>query len=79
MSGRVVNRRAGEPYDVYIGRPIPRIGLTGSDWQNPYKRPKNASREEREEAIAKYERYLLKERQDLVERRPELRGKVLGC
>jgi hypothetical protein len=54
-------------YDVYIGR--------GSVWGNPFKIGKHGTREE---VIAKYEEYILSN-SELLERLPELKGKVLGC
>ena len=75
-AGRVVNVSSGEPYDVYIGRANPRKGLKQSIWRNPFKEGRDGTRSE---VIAKFERHLLEERPDLVERLPELRGKVLAC
>ena len=74
--GRVANIKSGEPYDVYIGRANGRYRLQRSIWHNPFKIGKDGNREE---VIEKYERYLLEERPDLVERLPELRGKGLAC
>ena len=74
--GRVVKYEPGEPYDVYIGRANPSHGLKKSDWHNPFKEGRDGTREE---VIAKFERYLLEQRPDLVEKLPELRGKVLAC
>jgi hypothetical protein len=74
--GRVVNVKSGEPFDVYIGRANPRKGLKQSIWHNPFKEGKDGTREE---VIEKYERHLLEERPDLLERLPELKGKVLAC
>jgi len=64
-----------EAYDVYIGRP--------SEWGNPFSHLSVSAAKwrvaTREEAIRKYEEWLL-EQPDLLERvRRELRGKVLGC
>lgn len=73
---RVVNVKSGETYDLYIGWENGRYRLKRSDWRNPFKIGKDGTREE---VIAKYERYLLEERPDLVERLPELRGRVLAC
>lgn len=64
---RVINKRSGEPYDVYIGR--------GSRWGNPYKIGRDGSREE---VIAKYERYLLSS-PNLLGALPTLKGKTLAC
>jgi len=63
-----------EEFDVYIGR--------GSKWGNPFSHKEGTLAEHvvgsREEAIAKYEEYLLSN-QELVDALPELKGKVLGC
>ena len=56
-----------DAYDVYIGR--------GSIWGNPFVIGKDG---DRDQVIEKYRRYLLG-REDLIEKLPELRGKVLGC
>ena len=71
----VVNLRRGS-YDIYIGRSHPGMGLTESDWCNPFKIGVDGTREE---VIEKFERYLTQERPDLMARLPELRGKVLAC
>lgn len=73
-SGRVVHCLR-EPFDVYIGRPMPRFGLTASKWANPFKVGGDGTREQ---VIAKYRRRL-SSRPDLMAALPELRGKVLGC
>ena len=79
MGGRVVHV-SKEPYDVYIGRAHGGRGrepsFRRSAWHNPFKIGKDGTREE---VIERYERYLLEERPDLVERLPELKGKDLGC
>lgn len=63
-----------EEFDVYIGR--------GSKWGNPFSHKEGTLAEHvvgsREEAIAKYEEYLLNN-QELVDALPELKGKILGC
>lgn len=63
-----------EKYDVYIARP--------SVWGNPYSHKEGTLAEfkvsSRKEAIEKYEEYLLSS-QDLLDKLPELKGKVLGC
>jgi hypothetical protein len=61
---------------VYIGRRA--RGLAASKWGNPFSVRRNATREEREEAIAKYREYLLAN-QELMAALPELRGKDLAC
>jgi hypothetical protein len=73
MKPRVVHCKR-EKFDIYIGR--------GSKWGNPFSHKEGTLAEHvvesREEAIAKYEEYLLSN-QELVDALPELRGKVLGC
>ena len=73
MKPRVVHCKK-EEFDVYIGR--------GSKWGNPFSHKEGTLAEHivgsREEAIAKYEEYLLSN-QELVDSLPELKGKVLGC
>jgi hypothetical protein len=54
-------------YDVYVGRP--------SKWGNPYAIGRDGTRDE---VIALYERWLLKQPQ-LVAELHELREKTLGC
>ena len=65
---------------MYIGRAHGGRGrgssFKSSVWHNPFEIGKDG---EREEVIEKYERYLLDERPDLVERLPELKGKALAC
>ncbi len=75
-----MNVKAGEPYDVYIGRAHSGRGrgpsFKQSIWHNPFKEGEDGTCEE---VVAKYERYLLEGRDDLLERLPELKGKVLAC
>lgn len=71
---RVVHCRR-EPYDLYIGRAMPRQGLAGSKWANPYRIGKDG---DRWEVIEKYRLYIEK-RPDLMAALPELEGLVLGC
>lgn len=70
---RVVNVK-NESYDIYIGR--------GSKWGNPYSHKKETSAKfivkTREEAIKKYEKYLLSNKK-LFNSLHELKGKRLGC
>lgn len=66
-----------EPFDVYIGRG------RGSQWGNPFSHQEGTQAkfkvETREEAIAHFREWLLRQ-PELVERaKRELRGKVLGC
>lgn len=68
-----------EPFDVYIGRA--QRG-TESKWGNPYSHKDGTLAKykvaSREEAIKKYEEYLLNNLQ-LMNDLYELKGKVLGC
>ena len=68
MAGtKIVNIRAGEPYDVYIGR--------GSKWGNPFRIGMDGSRDE---VVAKYRVWVVQQ-PHLMASLEELRGKVLGC
>ena len=73
MTPKVVHCKR-EEFDVYIGR--------GSLWGNPYSHKVGTLAEHvvgsRTEAIQKYEKYLLSN-EELMERLPELKGKILGC
>lgn len=71
----VVNIKSGEPYDLYIGRAMPRMGLRGSIWANPFRIDAGCSREQ---AIEKYRLWLLEQR-GLLQLLPSLQGKVLAC
>lgn len=64
-----------EKYDVYIGRAVPRSGLKASIWGNPFKIGEHGTREE---VMTKFRAWLL-ENPQLLERLPELKGKILGC
>ena len=70
---RVVNRRT-DAFDIYIGRP--------SKWGNVFSHQPGTLAmfkvNTREEAIAAYEEWILKQ-PELLAALPELRGKVLGC
>lgn len=63
-----------ESYDIYIGRP--------SIWGNPFSHKSDTKAEyivsTREEAVAAYRNYILNS-SELMEKLPELKGKVLGC
>lgn len=67
MSAIVVNRKRGDPYDVYIGR--------GSKWGNPFVIGLDGTRED---VIEKYRQYI-QTRPDLLAALPELKNKRLGC
>ena len=66
-------RAAGDRY-IYVGRP--------TKWGNPFSHRYNTKAihktDTREEAVSKYEEYLIKNK-DLVHSLIELKGKVLGC
>lgn len=73
---RVVNLRHEELGDaVYVGRAMPRRGLAGSDFANPYRVDVDGSRAD---VIQKYRSWLLG-RQELLVRLHELRGRRLAC
>ena len=65
------------PNEVYVGNHT-RNGWRKSKWGNPFKLPRNASQEQRDEVIAMYRRWLLSQ-PDLMAALPELRGKNLVC
>lgn len=67
MSHPLVVHCKKAPYDVYCGRP--------SCWGNPFEIGKDGTRKE---VIAKFKKYLLAN-EELVDKLPELRGKILGC
>jgi hypothetical protein len=56
-----------DKYDVYCGRPSP--------WGNPFEIGKDGNRAQ---VIKKFKKYLLAN-QELLDKIPELRGKILGC
>ncbi len=64
-----------EPFDVYIGRP--------SIWGNPFSHKAGTKAQflvsSREEAIAKYEQWLLGRPGMVALAKEVLRGQVLGC
>ncbi len=66
---------------VYIGRAIPRIGLPGSIWGNPYCINRRASEPDAErQRVCDLYRQHVRESQELQNRLDELRaGKVLIC
>lgn len=68
MATNLVVHCQRDPYDVYVGRAMPRFRLAGSKWGNP----------SREWDADDYERHLLS-RKDLIAQLPELRGRVLAC
>jgi hypothetical protein len=62
---------------AYIGRQVRRYSLPCSKWANPFRLRGNASREDREDLIRKYERHLVDS--GLINDVRELRGKDLVC
>lgn len=81
MSNRIIHvaDMRNYPDAVYIGRAMPRRGLQGSIWGNPYR----GSREVDGESFGPcelYERYLLEgEGRHLLLELPALRDKPLAC
>jgi len=65
---RVVNVKAGDAYDVFIGRP--------SKWGNPFRIGRDGNREA---VIAKFRAFMESSPEAQLEAREELCGKVLGC
>lgn len=63
------------PYDVYIGRPNPRIKGDGA-WGNPFKLDRDG---DRDTVIARYREWLIGQPALVARARAELRGKVLAC
>ena len=74
MSTFVVHNKK-KPYDVYIGRP--------SKWGNPFSHKSDTLAEfqvaSREEAISRYEKWLLDQPDLMAQVKTDLKGKVLGC
>lgn len=76
MATTVVHVRDMQPGDVYIGRPMPRRGLAGSRWANPYR---VTADQPRERTIEAYREYVTTRRPDLIAALPTLAGKRLAC
>jgi hypothetical protein len=74
---KVINiKTSGERYDVFIGRP--------SKWGNPFTHLQHLGGplvivDTREEAVARYEEWLMSQPELVAAAKKELRGKVLGC
>ncbi len=70
----VVNKYHKIPYDVYIGR--------GSIFGNPFSHMDNTKAQykvaTREEAVERYREWIMTQPQ-ILNKLPELKGKVLGC
>ena len=77
MMSRVVHCKKAR-YDVYIGRSKEALG-----WGNPFSHKAGTLAEHRvatrEEAISKYEVWLLSQPELVARVKRELRAKVLGC
>jgi len=75
MTPRVVNKRSGEPFDVYVGRP--------SKWGNPFvigaRWPGHNEPLTREQVIARYRTWLLAQPELVEQAKQELRDKTLAC
>jgi hypothetical protein len=72
----VRNKKRGEPFDVYIGRPSP--------WGNPFTHRSSGTQAEfvvgtRDDAVQAYEIWLLAQPELVAKAKRELRGKTLGC
>lgn len=81
--GKVVHVLSGKSFDVYVGRPMPRLRLRGSGWGNPYRIGEDGTRDE---VLRRYEvgvRYWLTveggEGDAWREEVASLRGKTLAC
>ena len=79
MSTIVVHCRR-EPYDVYIGRRMPRFGLAQSLYANPYRIGVDG---DRDEVVEKYRQWVLTGQDTLARwiraHVHELQSKRLGC
>lgn len=75
MQSSFVVHNKKKPFDVYIGRP--------SKWGNPFTHKSGTLAEfevaTREEAIARYEEWLMAQPELVEAVKAELKGKVLGC
>ena len=75
MSGKVINIKSGEKYDIYIGRP--------SRFGNPFSHQAGTLAEykvdSREQAIEYFENYINNTPWLLKAAKEELKGKILGC
>lgn len=79
MDPLVVNKRSGQPYDVYVGRP--------TEWGNPYSHQEGTLAEHRvatrEDAVEAYGVHLWRrieyEGEPLIRRLADLEGKRLAC
>jgi len=77
--GHLVVHVKNSPYDVYIGRPNPKVPTCDCRWGNPFKIPQDG---QRAEVIAKYKNWLTTTDEGLkilAQAKTELPGKVLAC
>lgn len=78
MTTRVVHVRDNLPDAIYIGRAVPRRGMDGSIWANPYPIGYPDTPERRSEVISQYRAWLM-DSPGLLRVLPTLRGKPLAC
>lgn len=71
----IINIKSGDPFDEYIGRAMPRQGLKGSPFGNPYRIGKDG---DGPTVLRKYQDHILS-RPELIARLPALKGKILAC
>ncbi len=72
---RLIGHCKREKYEIYIGRDVSWSGLKSSVWGNPLVAGKDGTREE---VMVNYRVWLLAN-PELLEKLPELKGKVAGC
>ncbi len=65
-----------EPYDVYIGRAVPRMGRPASKWANPYKVGRDGTLKQ---VLGKYLQSLVWRHDLLAAIAEELKDRILGC
>lgn len=76
---KLINIRSGEPYQVYIGRAVPRKGLAGSKWGNPFKSPRDGTVEECLQQYRSLWQWKISDDPQSEADLEELRGTVMGC
>lgn len=75
MSNRVVHINDNVPDAVYIGRAVPRRGIAGSIWGNPFVVGRDGPREQ----VIELYRERLRWHPELIYRLPYIRNKPLAC
>lgn len=75
MQTIIININSKQPYDVYIGRAMPRQGLIGSPFGNPFRIGKDG---DGPTVLAKYREHVTS-KPHLMALLPSLKGKVLAC